>query len=176
MENYKERINKLKVADYSVYPDIDLYMDQVLAYISRTPVSFRESDSLTSAMVNNYIKDGLIPRAKGKKYSKEHIADLTVIARLKQVFSVKDVGVLLSAVKDNKSAEEFYKLFAGQLEDACEKVSFEIQEREELTRLAMNLAVESYINKVACEYLLDSLVSSDPNTEEKKKKKSADKN
>ena len=176
MEEYKNKINELKTVDYSVFPDIDLYMDQILAYISRTPVSFRESDSLTSAMVNNYIKDGLLPRAKGKKYNKEHIVDLTVIARLKQVLSVKDVGVILAAAKNGREEEELYKLFNELLSKACENASEKTEQGDNMAQLALSLAVESYVYKVVSEYIIDSMKPEETHAEEKKKKqKNSDK-
>ena len=48
-------------------PDLNLYKDQVLSYMQRQVLSFDEDDALTSAMINNYIKAGLLPRAEGKK-------------------------------------------------------------------------------------------------------------
>ncbi len=172
MEEYKNKINELKTVDYSVFPDIELYMDQVLAYISRTPVSFRESESITSAMVNNYIKDGLLPRANGKKYNKEHITDLTVIARLKQVLSVKDVGALLSLVKEKKAGRELYELFSHLLSLSCEDTAKMLEENSEAAGLALSLAVDSYVKRAVAEYIIDSLK---PEQEKKKRAKSADK-
>ena len=47
-------------------PDLNLYKDQVLSYMQRQVLSFDEEDALTSAMINNYIKAGLLPARKGK--------------------------------------------------------------------------------------------------------------
>ena len=48
-----------------------------------------KNDGLT--MVNNYTKSGLVPRADGKKYGREHLAYLTAICILKRVMSAKDM-------------------------------------------------------------------------------------
>ena len=77
------------------FPDFPLYMDQVLSYMDRQVLRFEDDDGLTSAMVNNYTKAGLLPRAEGKKYNQEHLAYLTVICILKRVMSAKDMGVTL---------------------------------------------------------------------------------
>ena len=50
-------------------PDFALYMDQVLSYMERQVLRFDGDDGLTAAMVNNYTKSGLAPRAAGKKYT-----------------------------------------------------------------------------------------------------------
>ena len=65
-------------------------MDQLISYMPRQLIHYGEGESLTSAMVNNYIKDGAMPRAEGKRYSRTHLAYLTALCALKQVLSVKE--------------------------------------------------------------------------------------
>lgn len=62
-------------------------------------------------MINNYIKDGLLPRANDKKYSREHLACLLMIARLKQTLSVKDTGLLLKSDIADGSIEDYFNGF-----------------------------------------------------------------
>ena len=96
-----EEIQKIKVLlgedrpeDWDTLPDIDLYMDQVVSYLPRQSVGGKVP-SMTSAMINNYVKDGLLPRACGKRYHKEHLIYLTAIGLLKNVLTVKDMKLLL---------------------------------------------------------------------------------
>jgi len=96
-------LDTLKLPNYDALPDIELYKDQVLSYLARVPISHRNDDEITSAMINNYIKAELLPRSNGKKYFKEHLAYLTIISKLKQVLSVGDTKKLLtlgSATRD----------------------------------------------------------------------------
>ena len=74
-----ERLRHQPALSFSGLPDLELYKDQVLAFLSRQELSLREGDQLTSAMINNYTKDGLMPRAHGKKYAREHLAYLTLL-------------------------------------------------------------------------------------------------
>ena len=69
VKNFANHMREDLPVPYDAMPDIALYMDQVLAFLSRKKVSSREGEELTSAMVNNYIKDGLVPRAHGKRKS-----------------------------------------------------------------------------------------------------------
>ena len=62
----KERMERERPAQWHELPDIALYMDQIISYMPRQLIHFDDSEALTSAMVNNYIKDGLVPRASGK--------------------------------------------------------------------------------------------------------------
>ena len=89
----KERLERERPVEWEAFPDIGLYMDQLISYMPRQLIHYGEGESLTSAMVNNYIKDGAMPRAEGKRYSRTHLAYLTALCALKQVLSVKDAGL-----------------------------------------------------------------------------------
>lgn len=158
-EKMKELIERLKFQPYDGFPDIELYMDQVVDFLSRSSTSLRDDDRLSSAMVNNYIKAEILPRARGKKYSREHLAYLAIIIRLKQILSVKDTGALLKANKLGKTDQEFYDQFRERVMDASEMIGEYILDSEERPAdIAMELAVRSYLYKTACEYLIDMVV------------------
>ena len=53
----KRRLEQERPADWRELPDIALYMDQIISYLPRQLIHFDDSEALTSAMVNNYIKD-----------------------------------------------------------------------------------------------------------------------
>lgn len=102
----KERMEHEHPAQWHELPDIALYMDQIIAYMPRQLIRFDDREALTSAMVNNYIKDGLVPRAAGKRYGPIHLGYLTAVCALKKVLSVRDIGILLRAGEArNKSPE-----------------------------------------------------------------------
>jgi Domain of unknown function (DUF1836). len=42
-------------------------------------------------MVNNYVKNGLLPHPEKKRYTREHLAYLIAITFLKQVVSINDI-------------------------------------------------------------------------------------
>ncbi len=142
---------------FDAMPDIDLYMDQVLAFLSRKQLSGRAGDSLTSAMINNYIKDGLVPRANGKKYAREHLIYLSLVARLKQVLSVKDMTTLLRADVGDRAHEAYYANFRDKLDGAFAGIAQTHSADEALSSLAFELALQAYANKIACEYLIDKI-------------------
>ena len=70
-------------------------------------------------MVNNYIKDGLVPRADGKRYGPVHLGYLTAVCALKKVLPVRDIGALLSAGQQTgKDNETLYHYFCAALDRA----------------------------------------------------------
>jgi hypothetical protein len=101
-------------AEWAMLPDIGLYMDQVQTYIDRQLTLYHRDDNdrlLTPAMINNYIKDNLIPRADMKKYTQVHLGLLIMIGTLKQVLSIPNLNQLLSAYRDSTDVADLYGRF-----------------------------------------------------------------
>ncbi len=164
MEELKELKRVLKEErpnDWDDIPDIDLYMDQVLSYMVRQHIGLESGETLTSAMVNNYIKKELLPRAKGKRYDREHIAYLTAICLFKQILSVDSTKDLLKNQLEESDTKNFYKKYCDKLDKAYESVSEKINEemtKQEISELVLELAISSYAQKIACERLLELIV------------------
>lgn len=170
----KQRMEHERPADWNQLPDIALYMDQIISFMPRQMIRFDEGEVLTSAMVNNYIKDGLVPRAEGKRYGPIHLGYLTAVCALKKVLSVRDIGVLLSAGQEqDKTPEELYNYFLNALDRALKDTADTLDEnaqREDLARMALDLALRSYANQLACARILDILQPPQEGREKKSKK------
>ena len=157
----KERLEGERPVEWDALPDIGLYMDQLISYMPRQLIRFDDREALTSAMVNNYIKDGLVPRAAGKRYGPIHLGYLTAVCALKKVLSVRDIGILLRAGEErSQEQEELYRYFCGALDRALTDTAAAIDGeagREELAKMALDLALHSYANQLACARILDIL-------------------
>jgi hypothetical protein len=141
-------------------PDISLYMDQIVSYMSRQLIDFSLGEKLTPAMINNYIKDGLLPRAEGKRYNREHVAYLTAICILKQIVSVRDTKVLLDEVLSSRDIQGFYGSLREEVDKALSDVTSELNvnmSREEMTEAALHLAVSAYSRQLICKRLVSIL-------------------
>ena len=104
--------------DSSEIPEIDLYMDQVTTFMDthlsgtkRNP----EDKTLTKTMINNYVKDHLIPAPEKKKYSKDHVLLLLMIYYSKNILSISDISAILKPITEslfhtegNYTLEDFY--------------------------------------------------------------------
>ena len=89
---------------WSELPNLDLYLDQVLLYVNQLDSSSIVDDDkgLTSAMINNYVKNGHLDKPIKKKYNRKQLARLIVITCLKNVFSIQEINYL-NFVLNNKS-------------------------------------------------------------------------
>lgn len=179
LRELKERLDHERPASWETLPDIALYMDQIISYMPRQLIRYDESENLTSAMVNNYIKDGLLPRADGKKYGQTHLAYLTAICALKQVLSVKEIKNLIQNGSEGREPERLYNYFCGELDSALKETANGLDEEtepENLARLALGLALRSYADKLACQRILSLLQKKEEEPHEKKQGKNKEKN
>ncbi len=160
-----DELSTERPADWDSLPDIEIYRDQVLSYMKRQHSLLPENAQLTGAMINNYIKIGLLPRANGKKYSKDHLVYLTAICSLKQVLSVNETNALLKLQPNIGDAKIFYESYLDKLEKAFRETAESIDNDntdKELAVTALQLAISSYAQKLACEKLLDILKEKEP--------------
>lgn len=170
--NMKRLLAEDRPAGWEQLPDIELYMDQVVSYLPRQSVGGKVP-SMTSAMINNYVKDGLLPRACGKRYHKEHLIYLTAIGLLKNVLTVKDMKLLLDSEISEGAEADFYEKFLLGINDAFAGVNGDIDPElpeEALTQMAMRLALASCAAKTACEELLAVIREKNPEEDPKAKK------
>lgn len=159
------RLSEERPADWENLPDIELYRDQVLSYMKRQHALQPENAQLTGAMINNYIKSGLLPRANGKKYNKDHLVYLTAICSLKQVLSVGETDEILKLQPNISEAKGFYGQYLEIMEKAFREASEKLDEnssKEQLAATALQLAISSYAQKLACEKILDLLKEKAP--------------
>lgn len=153
LEELRERMRSQRPVPWQQMPDFGLYMDQVLSYMDRQVLRFGNGDALTAAMVNNYTKSGLVPRADGKKYGREHLAYLTAICILKRVMSTRDMDLLIrEELRERHSVEDGYTAFLDSLDNALLISAGEMESRpseEPLADAAIHFALLSYAAGVA---------------------------
>ena len=149
----RQRLRTQRPVPWEQLPDFALYMDQVLSYMDRQVIRFDEDDGLTSAMVNNYTKSGLVPRAAGKKYNREHLAYLTAICVLKRVMSTRDMDLLIKQeLQGERSVADGYAAFCESLDKALNITADEMElylDESTLAVAAIHFALLSYAAGVA---------------------------
>ena len=81
LEKWIKEVGSFSLPQFKELPNVELYMEQVLSYINSSLAIFSDDPRkvLTSFMVNNYVKAGMIPEPKKKKYDREQIGYLMAI-------------------------------------------------------------------------------------------------
>ena len=153
LTDLQERLRTQRPVEWEQLPDFALYMDQVLSYMDRQFIRFDEADTLTAAMVNNYTRSGLVPRAESNKYDREHLAYLTAICILKRVMSTRDMDMLIhEELQGSHSVESGYNAFCASLDKALNITVDEMESRpagDSLADAAIHFALLSYAAGVA---------------------------
>lgn len=174
----QERMRQQRPVDWDQLPDFALYMDQVLSYMDRQVIRFDDDDGLTAAMVNNYTKSGLVPRAEGKRYNRDHLAYLTVICILKRVMSTRDMDLLIKEeLQGERSIPDSYAAFCDSLNSALNLTANEMEtQRSEISLAdnAIHFALLSYAAGIASSRyvaLLRQQKEQEPNTKKAKKER-----
>jgi hypothetical protein len=151
---------------YDEIPDIDLYMDQLLAYIEKilSPLFVQSNEKiLTTSMVNNYVKQGVLPATVKKRYSREHVILLMEICLAKQMYSIQEIGKLLAvqnAIFDMKTS---YNYICTELENALkstfanEPLSKDSGSSNKAARLLVRNTVIAYAHKLHTQLMCEEL-------------------
>lgn len=106
---------------YDRLPDMGLYLEQITRYINETlePLGCIE---ITSSMISNYVKKGLIKRPLKKQYDAEQIAYLFFIAITKQVLSMEQISKLLHMQQQTYAIDTAYNYFCQELENVLQNI------------------------------------------------------
>ena len=145
-------IARYRPVPWDQIPDLGLYMDQVITFITRAYEPLYGDSTkryLSAPMINNYVKNKLIPRPSGKKYSRLQISLLIMIVALKQVCMMEDIRVMLQA----ESEEEVHALYDRFCARQTQSLQEMLSRRSELTP-AMDYAIFASAYRAGCESLL----------------------
>lgn len=115
---FGEKLAAYTPAKWEDIPDLGLYMDQVITYLDRQlrPVYPDGRRVFTPAMVNNYVKMGLVSRPERKKYGREQLSQLLMICLLKQGATAEEMKRLLSPCECEDARALYGRFCAAQRE------------------------------------------------------------
>lgn len=141
--------------DWEELPSIPLYMDQIVllinTYLDPEGVSSKEKN-ITPAMINNYIKQKIMPPTVKKHYFRHHLACLLIICILKESVNISDIPQLLPDRMTESNMKEIYTHFlsvyrstAEENQRHCELLlgNIDLNDRDDTRRAALQLALSS---------------------------------
>ena len=121
-----ESIQSFHLPRYQDIPDVGLYLEQTTKYISAY-LNVLQPDCITSSMISNYVKKGLIDSPVKKQYSREQIAYLFFIAVAKNVLSLDALLGFIRLQQQTYTLEKAYNYFASEFENLL-MFSFELKD------------------------------------------------
>ncbi|MBE6062491.1 MAG: DUF1836 domain-containing protein [Clostridium butyricum] len=109
--NLQKSSNNINLDDF---PEIDLYMDQVMQLFESKLSYTKRNDNdkvLTKTMINNYAKANLLMKIKNKKYTKDHLILMGLIYNLKGGLSLTDIKTMFTPIIKAFDKNENYPLY-----------------------------------------------------------------
>ena len=100
---------------YHEIPDVGLYLEQTTKYIGSCLAPLGDM-ALTSSMISNYVKKGLIASPVKKQYSREQIAYLIFIAIVKSVLSLDALTAFIRLQQQTYQLGKAYDYFVEEYE------------------------------------------------------------
>lgn len=174
LQQWMDEMQSYRLPRWEELPDIELYMDQVITLIERylfPLVDHIDGDKdknkgITSAMINNYVKLGMMPKPYKKRYERVHLAHMIVITVLKQVILIPEVkqGIYLQTIMSG-NIETAYDLFCDELEGAMHLMIRRYRSDKnqadtitvdtvEIERLGLHMACVSAASKIITEKVI----------------------
>jgi len=178
---WMDTLKAYRLPRWEELPDIALYMDQVITLIERyvSPlVNQTDGKVITAAMINNYVKLGIMPKPNKKRYERIHMAHLIVITILKQILLIPEIkqGILLQSQINGMPAA--YDLFCQEQEQALVALvkKYHGQPNADptlasrtvtLDRLGLHMACMSFASKIITEKVIFLRMQEPTNFEKK---------
>lgn len=158
----KASVQNFNLPTYEEIPDVGLYLEQTTSYVAEHLAPL-QNISITTSMVSNYVKQGLIDNPVKKLYYRDQIAYLFFIATAKTVLSLEDIQVLIHLQKNTYDTKTAYRYFSQEFEnilffifglkDTLDTVGSEVSDEKILLRnTIITIAHKVYLNK--CLYAL----------------------
>ncbi|MCR4562252.1 MAG: DUF1836 domain-containing protein [Bacilli bacterium] len=143
--SWLKAIENYDLPTYDQLPRVPLYMEQVIEYLNDIfkDLSTSDKDKLTSFMVNNYVKAGIIDAPVNKKYGVDHLGYLIAITSLKSTLSISDIALLIEMdgdVSPDKSI--LYRFFRGMRIDILQNYAINLRKK-------LEVYLQKYDNDVA---------------------------
>lgn len=91
-----DTMSNLHISRIDELPNIELYRDQMISIVTNelAPLYEEGEKIITGSMVNNYVKQHVMPAPQRKRYTRRHLATLLFVCILKRVLSMQQITQL----------------------------------------------------------------------------------
>lgn len=155
-QKWVKQVREVKLPKWDELPNFDLYMEQVLSLLTRYtgPLGI---DPITPAMINNYVKHGIIVTPVKKKYQVMQIADILIITLLKPLFSIEDIRVGINRITATEYPKQAFDHFIDMVNKKLNQlgdVSEEYNSKDQLTNRFMEITSTMLVDHLEATHLM----------------------
>jgi len=172
IEEYDKWEKSLATINFPIWdelPKLELYMDQVVAYVNSI-IGSLGLDLITSSMINNYVKKNVVLAPVKKKYQVMHIADILIITLLKSTYPLDVIRSGMNQVTSHKYPKQAYDHFVELLNQRLSTHELDADGGKTIEEKLMIIAVDSIIITLKARELLKLMERNNQPQEIKKTK------
>ena len=115
LRRWEKFLAAYRLPEWDAIPDFGLYMEQVVQllkqYLDYLPPELKQTEPITAAAINNYVRTKLLPEPRKKRYYRIHIAYLIMICTLKQSLRLSMLPALLPGDLPEEDVKTAYAAF-----------------------------------------------------------------
>lgn len=181
-----EVVEALHFPRWQELPEFDLYMDQVIALAEKylAVLSPDNKELITPSMINNYVKSGVLPPPKNKKYNRTHLALLMIICSTKSVLEISTISSIVNNITEKSDVgnvlDRFAEMYESSISTAVKRakaIASASESEDVLSVIAIENAVNAGAARTVALYAYKGIQSErkEPDKEDKKAEKRAKK-
>ena len=120
-QNISASVKDFRLPRYNEIPNVGLYLEQTSKYIADCLAPVQEA-AITSSMISNYVKKGLISNPVKKLYSRDQVAHLMFIMLAKSVVSLDNLNLFIRLQERTYPTEKAYNYLCDEFENLLQYV------------------------------------------------------
>ena len=115
-QHIADSVKGFRLPRYHEIPNVGLYLEQTSKYIAQCLAPVQET-AITSSMISNYVKKGLISNPIKKLYYRDQIAHLLFIMLAKSVVSLDNLYHFIRLQEKTYPTERAYNYLCDEFEN-----------------------------------------------------------
>lgn len=153
-QNFLSKIKSFKnfnMPRWDDLPEIDLYMDQVISVTDKLlgSLSVENAPILTPSMINNYVKNRILPPPVKKKYSREYLAKLIIICIMKPIMEISAIADIMTRNEalfgTAQMLDKFSSMFEKNIASRARSSELAMESTEKTEEMLCAIAVENAV-------------------------------
>ena len=109
-------LENFRLPRYREIPNVGLYLEQTTKYIGDVLAPLGE-EGITSSMISNYVKRGVVANPVRKQYDRDRIAYLIFAMCAKKVLVTDHIKLMIAQQKKTYTPEKAYDYFCDEFEN-----------------------------------------------------------
>lgn len=173
-----EATSDIHIPRWNELPEFDLYMDQVIGLAEKhlSSLYIDKKAMLTPSMINNYVKSGVLPPPKNKKYNRTHLAILMIVCAMKPVMEISSISDIIgrsTASGDMENVlDEFARMYESEIRASIKKARLTVEashHEEILSFIAIENTLKANAARIVAMHAYHAIKAERPSKEIEKK-------